>query len=62
MRVQVRKHEHESVFQNSTKQLKFVSARIESVSTERELSAGARAVLKNYVTKHKRKKELKKIF
>lgn len=43
--VQVR----ENVFQKPSKLLKFTTVRIESASAERGISAGAKAVLKDYV-------------
>lgn len=49
--MRVRMRELESLFQNSIKQLEFVSVRIKSVNAERRLSAVVKAILKDYVTK-----------
>lgn len=43
--------ERESVFRKPPKQLRFVSARIESVSAMRGLRAGKNVISKDYVTK-----------
>lgn len=42
--------ECENVFQKLLKELKFMSARIESVSTEHDFRVEAKAILKNYMT------------
>lgn len=50
VRVWERERERESVFQKPSKQLQLVRARIESMSSEQGLRAGAKAILRDNVS------------